>query len=404
MRIEPAPSHPSRRPPRSSRRPAPCGPGTRARRRPAAGATRSSPGPMPRPAPADAGAPRRSPRPQRSSRGPWCGPCGRWPRRARSLRHRRDTVDERLVDLQHVDRKLAQAAERRVSRAEVVHRDAHAETLQRIKTLTGSLASLEQRGLGDLQGEVVTVEPGLGEHGRRRRRRGRGSRNCRPDRLTDTERSRSGRAERQARNCRHACHNTFRPSSTMSPVSSARAMNSCGPSSPRSWVLPPHERLEAAHLVGVEARASVGSARRTRRSRARCAARLRCRDASIAARCIVGSRRGSTPCPRPSRGTSQCRRCGAAPRNRRRCRFSAMPMLALTNRCLPATANGVAARRAHAGRARVTSPRSTTSSNRTANSSPPKRDAVSPVRKLPWSRCGDRPRAARRHACGRGCR
>ena len=62
----------------------------------------------------------------------------------------------------------------------------------------------------------------------------------------------SGRASRQARAWRQACSRTHRPSGRISPVSSASGTNESGGISPRTGMLPAHERLEPDDPVGRE--------------------------------------------------------------------------------------------------------------------------------------------------------
>ena len=61
----------------------------------------------------------------------------------------RDAVDERLGDLQHVERERAQVAERRVAGPEVVEREAHAELVQLAQR--GAHPRVDEHALGDLE-------------------------------------------------------------------------------------------------------------------------------------------------------------------------------------------------------------------------------------------------------------
>src|SRR5947208_7056667 len=59
-------------------------------------------------------------------------------------------LDEAAIDLELVEREALQVAERRITRAEIVQRDAHAERAQRVKQAKRGLAALEKDGFGDL--------------------------------------------------------------------------------------------------------------------------------------------------------------------------------------------------------------------------------------------------------------
>ena len=71
-----------------------------------------------------------------------------------------DALDERAVDLDHVDREAAQLAERREAGAEVVDRDPHAEVVQLLELVAGAVAGGalgDDRGLGDLEPEAASA-------------------------------------------------------------------------------------------------------------------------------------------------------------------------------------------------------------------------------------------------------
>src|SRR6476646_7946383 len=59
--------------------------------------------------------------------------------------------NERLVDLDLLERKLAKIVERRIARTEVVERDADTEILELFHDGQRSVAVLEQQALGDFQ-------------------------------------------------------------------------------------------------------------------------------------------------------------------------------------------------------------------------------------------------------------
>src|SRR5262249_22788077 len=66
-----------------------------------------------------------------------------------------EIADERSIDLDLVEREAAQAAERRISGAEIVHRDAHAQRLQLLQGGEVRLDVAQQQRLGDLDLETI---------------------------------------------------------------------------------------------------------------------------------------------------------------------------------------------------------------------------------------------------------
>src|SRR5829696_2445614 len=70
-----------------------------------------------------------------------------------------DPVDERLVDLEDVDREAAQVAERRVAGAEVVDGQQHPEPLELPQPHAHRLDVADQDALGDLDGELARRQP-----------------------------------------------------------------------------------------------------------------------------------------------------------------------------------------------------------------------------------------------------
>src|SRR5205085_9123043 len=63
----------------------------------------------------------------------------------------RKVADERLVDLDLVEREAAEIAERGVSGAEIVHGDMHAERAQLMQDRERRLVVLKQHGFRDLE-------------------------------------------------------------------------------------------------------------------------------------------------------------------------------------------------------------------------------------------------------------
>src|SRR6202044_2753108 len=70
-------------------------------------------------------------------------------------------ADERLVDLQRIDRKPLHVAQARIARAEIVERNAHAESLQGAQDLGSRFPVLHHEGLGELELEKARLEPVL---------------------------------------------------------------------------------------------------------------------------------------------------------------------------------------------------------------------------------------------------
>src|SRR5450756_1444449 len=72
-----------------------------------------------------------------------------------------EIADERLVDLDLIERELAQVVERGVAGAEVVERQADAEILHLLHRLQGAFVVLEQQTLGYLQLDPLRRPPRL---------------------------------------------------------------------------------------------------------------------------------------------------------------------------------------------------------------------------------------------------
>src|SRR5579884_3496632 len=69
-----------------------------------------------------------------------------------------EIADEGLIDLDLVERKLSQVIERRVTRAEVVQRDADAEIFQLLHDGECGVALLQEDALGDLDLKPLSLE------------------------------------------------------------------------------------------------------------------------------------------------------------------------------------------------------------------------------------------------------
>ena len=69
-----------------------------------------------------------------------------------------DVADEAAVDLELVNRQLLEVAERRIAGAEVVDGQADALLLEQAEGLDGTLGVLHDKGLGDLQFEIIRAE------------------------------------------------------------------------------------------------------------------------------------------------------------------------------------------------------------------------------------------------------
>ena len=72
-------------------------------------------------------------------------------------------ADEALVDLDLVERRFLQIAERRVAGAEIVERKPHAERLQPREGDVGGVAVGKEHALGDFQLDALGADLGLGD-------------------------------------------------------------------------------------------------------------------------------------------------------------------------------------------------------------------------------------------------
>ena len=77
---------------------------------------------------------------------------------------RRDLMDERLINLEDIDRKLPQIGHARVTGPEVIDRDGHAECPQRLQHFHRRRGLSHEDALGQLELEIPRVEAGVAEH------------------------------------------------------------------------------------------------------------------------------------------------------------------------------------------------------------------------------------------------
>src|SRR5439155_5802714 len=77
-----------------------------------------------------------------------------------------EPVDERAVDLEHVDREPVQVRERRIARAEVVDGQSYSHGLQPSELGQVLLGVLDENALGHLQHEAVGRQFALAQRGR----------------------------------------------------------------------------------------------------------------------------------------------------------------------------------------------------------------------------------------------
>ena len=103
---------------------------------------------------------------------------------------------ERAVDLDRVERQLAQVGQRRVAGPEVVEDDADAQRAELLQDAEARLGAVHDAGLGDLQLERARLEAGRRRTWPMPLARS-GSRNWRGDRLTLITRFSSGQRWRQ---------------------------------------------------------------------------------------------------------------------------------------------------------------------------------------------------------------
>ena len=158
--------------------------------------------------------------------------CARSPGRRRWVSMR---AQEQAVDLQLVDRQLAQVGEARVAGAEVVDGEAHAELADAAQRLGVVVEVRHQHALGDLELERGAVQPV-----RRQRGRSPSARSASPWRELggrDVDREPggcSGSSRCQAPACDSARSRVHSPIARIRPQSSASGTKSSGPISPRA--------------------------------------------------------------------------------------------------------------------------------------------------------------------------
>ena len=199
-----------------------------------------------------------------------------------------DLGDERLVDLDLVEREHAQIAERRIAGAEIVEHDARRRA-RRSRCEDGDVAGvlLQQHRFGDLELQPFRRQAGVGQ------------------RVADDHLDQVAAAELHRRQVdreldrapatwprrRRRWRRIHSPSGMIRPISSASGMKRSGGISPCSRVAPAHQRLGAAGLLAWRCRPSSGSGARTRRAPARCAGRPRGRAAGAPRASISGSKK-----------------------------------------------------------------------------------------------------------------
>ena len=81
-----------------------------------------------------------------------------------SRRRLGDAVDEAAVDLDLVEREAAQIAQRRISGAEIVQRDAHADVAQVLQQGERRVVVADQHGFGDLELQPAGGQAGGRQH------------------------------------------------------------------------------------------------------------------------------------------------------------------------------------------------------------------------------------------------
>ncbi len=72
-----------------------------------------------------------------------------------------DTLDERAIDLEFVERERLQVAQARIAGAEIVHGNTDAKALQAAKDMERTIHVLDQYAFRDLELEARRVETGL---------------------------------------------------------------------------------------------------------------------------------------------------------------------------------------------------------------------------------------------------
>ena len=265
--------------------------------------------------------------PSATSSSPSAWPSWMIPRRTESPSPtpRVDAFDERPVDLDRVDREVAEVGERRVAGAEVVEGEADAERLERVERVDGAVAALHEHALRELERQQRRREARRAERRPRRRRRDRGAGAGAPrGSRSSSAPVRCGNRSCHRAACVQASASAQRPIGTTSPVSSASGMKSSGGDQAELGMLPADQRLEPCRPAGGEIDGRLVLERELAAERGPSSDPPSASAACAPHRPSRSRRRRSAPCPPTWRGTWRHRRCaGARPRRaRRRCRCS----------------------------------------------------------------------------------
>ena len=156
---------------------------------------------------------------------------------ARVARAVAELGEKRRVDLQRVERQLADRRQRRVAGAEAVQRDPHADAAQVVELRHRDLALAREHRLGDLEHELGRAQGRCAAARARRCPPARAPRSGARETLTCTAGALvlGRRARRsQCASSRQAIDRISAPSGTASPLASAAARNWAGASSPWS--------------------------------------------------------------------------------------------------------------------------------------------------------------------------
>ena len=221
-------------------------------------------------------------------------------------------IDERLIDLEDVDRELLPVSKAPSTGAEVIDGNSHTELLQRSQlaqepaldpsaSRPSVISSTSACGGSSLRLSISPTSPGNPTHA-----------SCLIETLTLTYSGVGARRTRcHARSCAHACSRTQCPSVTIRPVSSASPMNRSGPIRPRVGCC---QRSSASTPTVLPSwRDTIGwYSRRTRCGRALGVARFVARTARAPSGAWSPGTTAPRSCPRPSRRTSRIGHCATA--------------------------------------------------------------------------------------------
>ena len=315
-----------------------------------------------------------------------------------------DRRDERTVDLQDVDRELAQVRERRVAGAEVVDRDADAERPSRRAAGARSISASRMIAVS-----VISITRADGSSPAASSAARRSSTRCsssswRAETLTDTYMFALGQAPLGA--CRHASLSTQRPTSTICFVSSSSGMNVSGCTTPRTgWF----QRTSASTpSTRPYSRSKIGWYTRKNSPRSIAAAEVELEGEPVLDRGLhLALERDVAIAARGLRFVQ--RDVGVAQQvGRRAMRLpNAMPMLAVM-RSVPRGASSISnGSRSTSSRRSATNsglPVGAPPSTSTTNSSPPRRAIVSASRSVAEQPRRDRLAGAGRRRRARACR